>query len=156
MYTLYSGTYFVPSFTGTPELGSVITGSYTAAATTGCFTGVLEQPVGGTIGQFRRQATAPASNFFAFGDPSFLDDTAQDFVDEGSISSFTITGLTPSSGSGNFSFTNSASHTVNGTVSITGSETVVFSGSRRVKDALHAYYMRYRSAQWYRLHGRHS
>jgi hypothetical protein len=104
MVTEYYGEYTVPSFNGNIIGG----GLYTAAATNGCFFMILEQP-----------------NAFGDGEPNESGLEAETVVDEGSITNLTITNLTPTSGSGTFSFTNSAANTVSGTITITGSQTFV-------------------------------
>jgi hypothetical protein len=122
MITLYAGEYTVTSYNGN-ALGG---GTYTAAATTGCFFLILEQPVGGTAGQFHlRPFVAATPNAFGDGEPNEPGTEAETFLDEGSLTSLTITNLTPTTGSGSFSFTNSASSTATGAITITGSETLV-------------------------------
>jgi len=125
MVTEYLGEYTVTSYGGNAAGG----GTYTAAATNGCFFLILEQPVGGTAGQIRHRlplVTPTASpNAFADGEPNESGLEAETFLDEGSLTSFTITNLTPISGSGSFSFTNSADATATGTVTITGSESEI-------------------------------
>jgi hypothetical protein len=121
MLTLYYGEYAVSSYSGN-ALGG---GTYTAAATNGCFFLILEQPVGGTAGQFRyrpRVAAAPTPNAFGDGEPNEPGTEAETFLDEGSLTSLTIDNLTPTTGTGSFSFTNSAAATATGTITITGSE----------------------------------
>jgi hypothetical protein len=131
MVTLYYGEYTAPSYSGNALTG----GSYTAAAMTGCFYLVLEQPVGGSAGQSRmRRVTdtaTPAPNADGFGSPNEPGTEAETIVDSGMLSSLSISNLTPSSGSGSFSFTNSAANTATGTITITGSETIVSSPDLR-------------------------
>jgi len=137
MVTLYYGEYTVSSYSGN-VLGG---GTYTAAATTGCFFLLLEQPVGGTIGQlrYRNPAVAVATpNAFGDGEPNEPGTEAETFLDEGSLTSLTINNLTTTSGSGSLSFTNSAANTATGGITITGSETETGSPDalRRRIDAL--------------------
>jgi hypothetical protein len=124
MVTEYFGEYTVSSYNG-----DGVGGLYTAAVTNGCFFLILEQPVGGVIGQSRarRPLQAPTPNAFGDGEPNEPGTEAETFLDEGSITSLTITSLTPTTGTGNFSFTNSADNTATGTITITGSST--FTGS---------------------------
>ncbi len=122
MVSVYYGEYVVPSFSGNVING----GTYTTAATTGCFAMTLTQNVGGTAGQARvhrvAQTATPAPNAQGFGGPDDPDDEAV-LLDSGSLTSLSITNLTPTTGSGMFSFTNSAGTSVPGTLTITGSET---------------------------------
>jgi hypothetical protein len=125
MVTAYYGEYAVSSYSGN-ALGA---GTYTASATNGCFFLVLEQPIGGSAGQFRfrRQAAVdatPSANAFGDGEPNEPGTEAETFLDEGSITSLTINNLTATTGSGSFSFTNSAANTASGTITITGSMTI--------------------------------
>lgn len=135
MATIYYGEYTVSSYSGN-ALGG---GSYTAGATNGCFFMILEQPVGGTLGQshFRRAGPAtPAPNAFGDGEPNEPGTEAETFLDEGTLTSLTITNLTPTSGSGSFSFTNSATNTATGAITITGSDTFTTSPDYRRIEAL--------------------
>jgi hypothetical protein len=148
MLTVYYGEYTVTSYSGN-ALGG---GTYTAAATNGCFTLILEQPPGGTAGQSRSRRVAPAAgptptpNAFGDGEPNEPGTEAETFLDEGSITSLTINNLTPTTGSGSFSFTNSAAATATGTITITGSSTTTVSlGKRRQIEALRAQRMRLRT-----------
>jgi hypothetical protein len=120
MVTEYFGEYTVTAYSGNIEGG----GNYSAAATNGCFFLLLEQPVGGTIGQSRKRPNpAAAPNAFGDGEPNEPGTEAETFLDEGSITSLTITNLTPTTGTGSFAFTNSADSTATGTITITGSQT---------------------------------
>jgi hypothetical protein len=122
MLSEYYGEYTVPSFNGNTVGG----GLYTAAATNGCFFLILEQPVGGVIAQARsRPQASPTPNTFGDGEPNESGLDAETFLVEGSMTSLTINSLTPTSGSGSFSFTNSAANTVSGSITITGSQTFV-------------------------------
>jgi hypothetical protein len=127
MITVYYGEYTVSSYGGNALSG----GTYTAAATTGCFFLVLEQPVGGSAGQIRHRYPAAAAvatpNAFGDGEPNEPGTEAETVLDEGSLTSLTINGLTPTSGSGSLSFTNTASASATGTITITGSETITAS-----------------------------
>jgi hypothetical protein len=139
MVTIYVGEYTVSSYSGNALVG----GSYTAAATNGCFFLILEQPVGGSAGQirYRRPAAASATpNAFGDGEPNEPGTEAESIVDTGSLTNLTINNLTPTTGSGSLSFTNSASNTATGTITITGSETetgVVDVVQRRVNALRH-------------------
>ena len=124
MVTEYFGEYTVTSYSGN-ILGG---GTYTASATHGCFFMILEQPVGGTAGQSRNRrlpaaGPTPTPNAFGDGEPNEPGTEAETFLDEGSITSLTITNLTPTTGTGSFAFTNSADSTATGTITITGSQT---------------------------------
>ncbi len=142
MFTIYTGEYTVPAFGGNNLNG----GTYTSQATTGCVFVELAQPVGGTAGQLRKRAVteptaSPSPNAFAAGEPNETENPPQNFslVDEGSLTSLTITNLTATSGTGTFTFTNSASTTVTGTLTITGSETTDINpdiARRRAQNAL--------------------
>jgi hypothetical protein len=136
MVTLYYGEYTVSSYNGNAVAG----GTYAAAATSGCFYLILEQPVGGSAGQihYRRVAAAEAPNAFGDGEPNEPGTEAETFLDEGSLTSLTINNLTPTSGSGSLSFTNSAANAATGSITITGSETETGSpdATRRRIDAL--------------------
>ena len=127
MITLYYGEYTVSSYSGNALLGA----SYTTAATTGCFFLILEQPVGGSAGQIHQRhpaaSVAPSPNAFGDGEPNEPGTEAETVLDEGSLTSLTINGLTPTSGSGSLSFTNTASASATGTITITGSETITAS-----------------------------
>jgi hypothetical protein len=125
---LYVGEYHVPTFTG--EVLS--NGGYTALDTTGCFEMILEQPVGGVAGQIHYHrlpaaVVSPTPNAEGFGEPNQSGDFAETELDTGSIETFSITNLTTTSGTGAFTLSNS----IAGTLNITGSETVVESGSIR-------------------------
>lgn len=132
MYTEYIGEYTVTSYTGNSAYG----GTYTTLPTTGCFFMILEQPVGGTIGQirFRHIVTAhaaPTPNAEGNGLPN-EPGTLNEYIDEyGSLTSLTINSLTTTSGSGTLSFTNSADSTVTGNITITGSQTGITSPDLR-------------------------
>jgi len=82
----------------------------------------LEQSVGGTAGQSRIHriavATAPTPNAFGDGEPNEPGTDAETFLDSGSMTSLSIGNLTPTSGSGTFSFTNGAASTVSGSPSV--------------------------------------
>jgi hypothetical protein len=127
MVTIYYGEYTVSSYSGNVAGG----GTYTAAATSGCFFMILEQPVGGTAGQIRHRVpsvTAAATpNAFGDGEPNEPGTEAETFLDEGSLTSLTINNLTTTSGSGSLSFTNSAAATATGSITITGSATYTVS-----------------------------
>jgi len=120
MVTLYYGEYTVSSYSGNAAAG----GTYTTATTNGCFFMLLEQPVGGTAGQirYRRAIASPTPNAFGDGEPNEPGTEAETFLEEGSLTSLTISDLTPTSGTGSLSFTNSASNTATGSITITGSE----------------------------------
>jgi hypothetical protein len=127
MVTEYFGEYTVTSYNG-----DGVGGLYTAAATNGCFFLILEQPVGGSIGQHRaRPLQAPTPNAFGDGEPNEPGTEAETFLDEGSITSLTINNLTPTTGTGNFSFTNSSDSTATGMITITGSQTITASPDAR-------------------------
>jgi hypothetical protein len=129
MVTEYYGEYSVTAFSGNIEGG----GSYSAAATNGCFLLILQQPVGGVIGQSRgrRPLPAPIPNAFAEGVPNEPGTEAESFLDEGTITSLTITNLTPTTGSGSFSFTDSADNAATGTITITGSQSIIAAPAAR-------------------------
>jgi hypothetical protein len=145
MLTVYYGEYTVTSYNGN-ALGG---GTYTAAATNGCFTLILEQPPGGTAGQSRPRRVAPAAqaptpNAFGDGEPNEPGTEAETVLDDGAITTLTINNLTPTTGSGSFSFTNSAAATATGTMTITGSSTVTLAQRKRI-EALRARRMRLRT-----------
>jgi hypothetical protein len=110
MVTDYFGSYFVPGFTGTAN-GS----SFTASATSGCFTLELGQRAGGTAGQVRSAAAdnAHATGIVYTGVPG-----TQLPVAGGTISHFKITMITRTTGTGTFTLSSG----VGGTVTIVGSE----------------------------------
>jgi hypothetical protein len=115
--TLYIGEYSVPAF-----VGLVLPTVYDASATTGCFMLALQQPGNGTAGQTRHRDAAGADNSFGIGElanPSYTY-TMTD-IDAEALNSLTITNLTATSGSGTFSLSNGT----NGTLTITGSGTIV-------------------------------
>jgi len=148
MVTEYFGEYSVTSYNGN-ILGG---GTYTAAATNGCFFLILTQPPGGVVGQSRSRRVGPAAgptpspNAFGTGEPNEPGTEAETFLDEGSITSLTINNLTTTTGSGSFSFTNSAAATATGTITITGSTTTTIQSARRSRiEALHARRMRLRT-----------
>jgi hypothetical protein len=132
MVSEYFGEYAVPSFNGN---GSISGLPYTAAATNGCFFLILEQPVGGVIGQAssRQPQAGPTPNAFGDGEPNESGLLGEVILDEGPITSLTISNLTPTSGSGSFSFTDSAANTVSGTITITGSQTIVGSPAESIR-----------------------
>jgi hypothetical protein len=126
MITEYIGEYTVTSYGGNAQDG----GTYTAAAMTGCFFMILAQPVGGATGQslarYEIAASATSSpDAFGDGEPNEPGTENEVFLDGGSLTSFTLNGLTASSGTGALSFTNTAGSTATGTITITGSETFV-------------------------------
>lgn len=145
--TLYVGEYTVTSYSGNAFGG----GTYTTAATNGCFSLLLEQPPGGVAGQSRTRRVGPAAgptaapNAFGDGEPNEPGTEAETFLDEGSVTSMTINNLTKTTGSGSFTFTNSAAVTATGTITITGSTTFTESVRRSRIDALHARRMRLRT-----------
>jgi hypothetical protein len=147
MVTIYFGEYTVTSYSGNALLG----GKYTAAATNGCFTLILEQPPGGVAGQSQRRVAlavgpTPTPNAFGDGEPNEPLTEEETVVDVGSIASLTINNLTPTTGSGSFSFTNSALATATGTVTITGSTTTTIQSVKRSRiEALRARRMRLRT-----------
>ncbi len=147
MVTEYFGEYTVTSYNGS-ALGG---GTYTAAATNGCFFMILTQPAGGIAGLTRgRIAPAagptPTANAFGDGEPNEPGTEAETFLDEGSITNLTINNLTATSGSGSFSFTNGAGKTATGTITITGSKTTTTAALRRSRiEALRARRMRLRT-----------
>jgi hypothetical protein len=123
MYTIYEGEYTVSSYSG--ESSFEDDEPYTAAATSGCFYLLLEQPVGGSLGQLHfRPAVNPSATPNAFGDgePNEPGTEAETFLDEGALTSLVINNLTPTTGTGSLSFTNSENNTATGTITITGSE----------------------------------
>jgi hypothetical protein len=123
MITEYFGEYSVPTFAGMAS-----SGPYTALATTGCLDALIVQPVGGTLGQihFERPAITATPNAFAGGGPNEpLGGFADTYVASGTVLSFTLTNLTPESGTGTFTLATGASSSVTGSATITGSETVV-------------------------------
>lgn len=146
MVTEYFGEYTVTSYSGN-ALGG---GTYTAAATNGCFFLILEQPPGGVAGQSRPRRVAPAAgptptpNAFGDGEPNEPGTEQETFLDEGSITSLTINNLTLTTGSGSFTFTNSASATATGTITITGSTSITVQSERRI-EALRARRLRLRT-----------
>jgi len=128
MVTEYYGEYTVTSYSGNLLAG----GTYTAAATNGCFFLILEQAVGGDAGQSRlRPQVVPSPDAFGDGEPNESGLEAETFLDEGSLTSLTINNLTPTTGSGSFSFTDSADNTASGAITITGSQTVIVSPDYR-------------------------
>jgi hypothetical protein len=146
MVTLYVGEYTVTSYSGNAIGGGI----YTAAATNGCFSLILEQPPGGVAGQSRPRRVVPAAgptpNAFGDGEPNEPGTEAETFLDEGSITSLTINNLTKTTGSGSFTFTNSAAATASGTITITGSTTITVQSERRSRiEALRARRMRLRT-----------
>ncbi len=115
--TIYVGEYAVPAF-----VGILFPTVYDASATTGCFMLVLQQPGSGTAGQTRRRDAAGGDNSFGIGElanPGYSYTTTD--VDAEALTSLTITNLTATSGSGTFALSNGT----NGTVTITGSGTIV-------------------------------
>ena len=117
MITIYIGEYSVPAF-----VGVLFPTVYEAQATAGCFELVLQQPAGGTAGQARRRDAAGGDNAFGIGqlaNPSYT--YVQTNVDAEALNSLTITNLTATTGSGTFALSNGT----NGTLTITGSGTIV-------------------------------
>lgn len=120
MVTEYFGEYTVTSYSGNIDGG----GTYTAAATNGCFFLITEQPITtAAIQRHMRPYPAQADNGFGDGEPNEPGTEAETFLDEGTVTSLTITNLTATTGTGSFAFTNSADNTATGTITITGSET---------------------------------
>ncbi len=129
---LYYGEYSVPAFTdesnGTPT---------PIDATVGCFQFETNQPVGGTVGEAKRGAPLPDTTsapnaqgygigYATFSAPYPTSDTYVGAPGAGSyaLTTFTITNLTRTTGSGTFVFPiNGSSASVTGTVTITGSTT---------------------------------
>jgi len=125
--TEYFGEYTVMSYNGNITGG----GLYTAAATNGCFAMIEQQ---GAVAMAHRRAQplqVPSPNAFADGEPNEPGTEAETFLDEGTITTLTITNLTATTGSGSFSFTDSADNTATGTITITGSETLTESPDDR-------------------------
>jgi hypothetical protein len=107
--TLYYGEYVWPKFTGTAFGGS----EYLVPADSGCFTMILEHV-----------STTP--NTTGFGEPKPPTTPYQTTtLDEGPLTSTTITGISSTSGTGTFAFktTGADAQAVSGTLTITGSET---------------------------------
>ncbi|HZO95727.1 MAG TPA: hypothetical protein VFB22_18400 [Candidatus Baltobacteraceae bacterium] len=132
--TLYYGTYAWNPFSGTALIGG---GSYSVKAGSGCFVLLLQQPAGVTARHYatpRRPApAAPSDNATGVGFPRLPTPApAASILDEGPLTSLTITNLTRTSGSGSFGFTTSA-QSVTGTITITGSQT--FTGTTRARFA---------------------
>ena len=140
MITIYVGEYSYPAFGGEPSADPSAS-PYSVAAGTGCFELILEQAVGGTAGQARSpflkahrpsfgpQARRPngddvIDNAFGLGEPNEGEnDFAETLLDFGPLTSLSITGLTPSTGTGTFIFSTATSTGVTGSLTITGSET---------------------------------
>jgi hypothetical protein len=126
MVTVYYGEYaWAGPFTGTNYTG----GEYTVQAGSGCFDMILEQPPGGTIGQARRMiSSSPTPNAEGDGEPNAPTvPYAYVPLDGGPLTSLTINDLTKTSGTGSYTFETSGTYAsqVNGTITITGSETLI-------------------------------
>ena len=146
MLTIYFGEYaWNGPFTGTSPFGS---GAYTVPSGSGCFEMLVERPVSTTSRVRRAAAVVPNAsstpNATGDGAPNAPTVSYQDTeLDDGALTSATITNLTPTSGSGTFTFTTSGPNASNvtGTITITGSET--FTGTfaqsaiRRAQQILH-------------------
>jgi len=74
-----------------------------------------------------RPLQAPSPNAFGDGEPNEPGTEAETFLDQGTITTLTINNLTATTGTGNFSFTDSEDNTATGMITITGSST--FTGS---------------------------
>jgi len=77
-----------------------------------------------TVSSYFRPAVNPSATPNAFGDgePNEPGTEAETFLDEGALTSLVINNLTPTTGTGSLSFTNSENNTATGTITITGSE----------------------------------
>jgi hypothetical protein len=137
MITIYVGEYSVPAF-----VGLLFPTVYQASATTGCFDLVLEQAAGGTAGQVRRRDAAGSDNSFGVGE---LANPSSSFtstnVDAEALNSLTITNLTATTGTGTFALSNGT----NGTLTITGSGTIVASQASSDARERNAAYLRLRA-----------
>lgn len=120
MVTIYYGDYSWPMFTGTSETDT----GYTVSANSGCFDLLLEQAPGGTAGQIARPQAASTPNAEGDGEPN-SPTASYEYIplDAGSLTALTINDLTPTGGSGTFSFSTATSTNVTGSITITGSET---------------------------------
>ena len=129
--SIYVGEYSVPGF-----VGVLFPSVYDASATTGCFMLLLQQPGSGTAGQTRHRDAAGGDNALGIGgiaNPAYS--YTKTNVDAEALNSLTITNLTPTSGSGTFALSNGTS----GTVTITGSGTIVVTPNAsldRVREAM--------------------
>ncbi len=131
--TIYFGEYVWPAFDGTPLVGAA---PYTVTAGTGCFTLVVTLPTAEDATKLRRTHVRPSQagsdNASGAGDPQLpTPPPAVTPLDQGPLSSLAISNITPTSGSGTFSF-HTSTQTVNGTITITGSETFT-SGATRAR-----------------------
>jgi hypothetical protein len=117
MITIYIGEYSVPAF-----VGVLFPTVYEASATSGCFMMVVEQAAGGTAGQMRHRDAAGSDDSFGIGE---LANPGSSYtstnVDAEALNSLTITNLTATTGAGTFALSNGT----NGTLTITGSGTIV-------------------------------
>jgi hypothetical protein len=124
---IYYGEYTVPAFT---DVGS----GTPIDATDGCFTFETTQALGGTVGEARPALTSPTPSAYgqgvgwpAFAAPyPFNNAVISEPGDNGAatydLSTFIITNLTRTTGTGSFSFViNGSSTTVTGSLTVTGS-----------------------------------
>ncbi len=137
MITIYIGEYSVPAFAGL-----VFPNLYEASATSGCFMMVLQQAAGGTAGQARHRDAAGSDNTFGVGN---LANSASSYVatnvDAEALNSLTITNLTATTGAGTFALSNGT----NGTLTITGSGTIVANQASTADRTRNPAYLRLRA-----------
>lgn len=129
MITIYFGEYAWTKSTG----ATLITNAeYMVPASSGCFTVILRQPPGGGAGQLGvLRPAASSDNALGLSDPTAPATTYQEKeIDFGGLTSATTDNLTPTTGTFKFKTTGANASSVTGSITITGSETVVVDASR--------------------------